>query len=135
MPNAGAQNSHTRVRRIGRRPRVHITLAGKRHPELESEEVVHDRRPSNDNVPLNTRVVPIDVPDPYSLPGESEEITVICSLRNDPLRWLHFHGHIDDVGLPGATTIGEVRVENDLARATGARTCRGHPHCDRGRGP
>ena len=96
MPNAGAQNSHTRVRRIGRRPRVQITLAGKRHPEVEPEQVV-DRRPSNDNVPLDARLVPIEAPDPYSLPGESEEITVMCCLRNDPLRWLHFRGRIDDV--------------------------------------
>src|SRR5262249_50059731 len=28
--------------------------------------------------------------------GESDEITVMCSLRTDPLRWLQFRGRIDD---------------------------------------
>jgi len=94
-----AQNAHVRTarnyRRGGKR-HVEVTLAGRQHPELESEEVVHDRRACNDNVPLDTRLVPIEVPDPDSLPGESDEITVMCSLRNDPLRWLQFHGRIDD---------------------------------------
>ena len=95
-----AQNAHVRTarnyRRGGKR-HVEVTLAGRQHPELESEEVVHDRRACNDNVPLDARLVPIEAPDPYSLPGESEEITVMCCLRNDPLRWLHFRGRIDDV--------------------------------------
>jgi hypothetical protein len=80
-----------------RTKRRQTTLAGKYRPE--SEQVIHDRRAANDNIPLNARIAPVQVDDPYALLGEPNKIIAIRSLRDDPLGWLHSHRRINDAQL------------------------------------
>jgi hypothetical protein len=86
--------SHQFVKRVGRR-RVLVTLAGKYRPNVEPEQVVHDRRASNDNIPLNASIAHVTVDDPFSSAGESGKITAVRSLRDDRLAWLQSHRRIN----------------------------------------
>lgn len=68
---------------------------GGRIKRIEIRE--HDRRATQ--VPINTVVAPIQVDDPNYVKGRDDErdrhITVLRSLRDDPLARLHAYGRID----------------------------------------
>ena len=85
-------SNHQRTKRVGRR-QVAATLAS---PDSEPEQVVHDRRAANDNLPLNARIAPIEIDDPYAPAGEPGKILAVRSLRDDPLGWLHSHRRINE---------------------------------------
>jgi hypothetical protein len=63
------------------------------NPALAVAETPLPDRQATDLV-LGARVAPMDVPDPYGEPGD--KITVLRSLRDDPLARLHVRDQIDD---------------------------------------
>jgi hypothetical protein len=65
-----------------------ITLAGTKPPET-----VHDRRASDEQLLMNSRVVPVEVDDPFDA---GKKILVLQSTRDDPLAALRHSKHIDD---------------------------------------
>jgi hypothetical protein len=79
----------TKKRRYGRRPP--ITLANV-EPSQMTEPV--DRQATE--IPLNAKVAPIEVDDPYAPAGQRAKIVALRSIRTDPLGDMHARRQIDE---------------------------------------
>ena len=74
-------------------------------------ETIHDRRAREDELVRNADVAVMEVEDPMGLePGD--KITVLRSLRADPLAQLHARGHIDNAQYQGGRAF-----QNDWEKA------------------
>lgn len=82
----GSKIKKPRQRRYGRRPP--ITLAG---PPIEATP---DRRATE--IPLNAKVAPIEIDDPYAASVGTTKIIALRSIRSDPLGNMHARHQIDD---------------------------------------
>lgn len=71
-------------RRLGKRRRK-VTLAG------TDQQLAHDRRATD--LLRNAQVAPLDVDDPFEA---GAKITVMRSVRRDPLAWMHACKQIDE---------------------------------------
>lgn len=55
---------------------------------------VHDRKAQE--IPMNAKIAVMEVDDPYSTGGSTERISVVRSIRDDPLGHMHARRQIDD---------------------------------------
>lgn len=93
---------------------------------MEDNPKVHDRKAVE--LPLNAKVAPLEVADPYN---PEDRIVVLRSISTDPLAWMHSHNRIDDASYAAGrewqaifarSTLGNIRsIDTTKEAVSGGR--------------